>query len=57
MSHEDQIIIERIKNLLNNRNELANYLEEISITESNVKEILDLRVSEILQEGPITPKI
>ena len=40
--------------MLGNRMELVDYLKNITITTENVKEILDLDVSNILQEGELT---
>lgn len=44
-------IIDHVKSLLNKRHELIEYLLAIEITIDNVKDILDLDVSGILQEG------
>lgn len=47
-------MIEELKCVLGNRMELVDYLKNITITTENVKEILDLDVSNILQEGELT---
>ncbi len=53
----DEDIIEKVKSLLDLREELVAYLDTIKITPSNAKEILDLDVANILQAGPMDYKI
>lgn len=42
---------------MSKRDDLVDYLRSINITVGNVKQILDLNVTNILQNGQITPQI
>lgn len=53
----DDEIIEKVKSLLDSREELIDYLDTIKITPSNAKDILDLDVSNILQNGQMDYKV
>ena len=57
MSAIDEAVINGVQKLLNNREGLIDFLSRSSISVDNVKEILDMDVSNILQEGTITEKI
>jgi hypothetical protein len=49
--------IEGIRNSLSQRKELIKVLLEMPINVDNIKQILDLGVSLVLQEGPITKSV
>lgn len=51
------MIINRLRQVLHRREELIDYLGSISITIHNVQEILELGVSNILQEGEKSSKV
>jgi len=53
----DQAVINGVKKLLQNRKALIEFLLQSTINVDNVKEILDMDVSTILQEGLITDQV
>jgi len=53
----DQAVINGVKKLLQNRKALIEFLLQSTINVENVKEILDMDVSTILQEGLITDQV
>lgn len=57
LNENDLKIIESIKKVISKRDDLIDYLRSIKITVGNVKQILDLNVTNILQDGHITPQI
>lgn len=57
MSLNDQAVITGTQRLLENREALIEFLLRSTITVDNVKEILDMDVSNILQEGTITDQV
>ncbi len=57
MSMADQAVINGVKKLLHNRNSLIEFLGNAVINVDNVKQILDMDVSNILQEGLITQQV
>ena len=57
MSLADQAVVAGVRGLLEDREGLIDFLARATITVDNVKEILDLDVSNILQEGNITDQV
>jgi hypothetical protein len=53
----DQAVINGVKKLLNNRNSLIEFLSQSTINVDNIKEILDMDVSNILQEGVVNDQV
>lgn len=53
----DETVISGVRKLLHNREALIDYLSRSTITVDNVKEILDMDVSQILQEGTVNEQV
>lgn len=57
MSESNQALLREISEVVDSRDNLIQFIEKIKITTENVKEILDMNVSNILQNGPVDSKV